>query len=93
MTYLHVGGIYTKDEWEVNRSDIEIIREIGHGLFGKVFYGRGRDVSRRTPFTPNHTSSQVLSQCGLRFGDCAVKIVSDTASVYDRYVFLQVLLT
>lgn len=90
MNYLCAGGIYTKDEWEVNRSDIEIIREIGHGLFGKVFYGKGRDVSERKVFQSNHNSLQILSQCGMRFGECAVKIVSDTASVYDRYVFLQV---
>ena len=43
--YLSQGGVYTKDEWEINRNDIELVKEIGHGLFGKVMYGKGNNVS------------------------------------------------
>ncbi|VDO79183.1 unnamed protein product [Soboliphyme baturini] len=47
--------------------------EIGHGTFGKVYAGRGKNVK---------------SVSGITFGNCAVKTVSEAASVYDRWHFL-----
>lgn len=46
---------------------------IGHGTFGKVYRGLGKDC---------------ISQCGIKFGECAVKCVGDEATQFDRYAFL-----
>lgn len=32
--------IYIADEWEIDRNDIEIQTDLGHGTFGIVFYGK-----------------------------------------------------
>lgn len=71
--YISTLDIYKPDEWELNRDDIELLKEIGHGSFGKVFQGRGKGV---------------VSHCGDTFGECAVKTVGDGASWADRMHFL-----
>ncbi|EFA02828.2 insulin-like receptor isoform X1 [Tribolium castaneum] len=35
----YVGPIYVEDDWEIDRNDIEIIRELGKGSFGTVYEG------------------------------------------------------
>nr|CAH7763768.1 unnamed protein product [Callosobruchus chinensis] len=32
--------VYVEDEWEIDRNDIDIQSDLGHGAFGKVYYGR-----------------------------------------------------
>lgn len=32
----YISNIYVPDEWEVSRSDIELIKELGQGSFGMV---------------------------------------------------------
>jgi serine/threonine protein kinase len=43
----YAGPIYEEDEWEIDRNDIEILRELGQGTFGMVFEGKIK--SRRYP--------------------------------------------
>uniref|UniRef100_A0A1Y1KTZ9 Tyrosine-protein kinase receptor n=3 Tax=Photinus pyralis TaxID=7054 RepID=A0A1Y1KTZ9_PHOPY len=35
----YAGPIYIEDEWEIDRIDIEIMKELGHGTFGMVYSG------------------------------------------------------
>ncbi|CAG9832012.1 unnamed protein product [Diabrotica balteata] len=35
----YAGFWYEQDEWEIERRDIEVMRELGHGTFGTVFQG------------------------------------------------------
>lgn len=55
------------------REDIELLHEIGRGSFGTVYAGVGKNIR---------------SVCGVVFGECAVKTVSERASIYDRWHFL-----
>lgn len=55
------------------REDIELRNEIGRGTFGTVYAGMGKNSA---------------SVCGVVFGECAVKTVSERASIYDRWHFL-----
>ncbi|KRX56561.1 Insulin-like growth factor 1 receptor, partial [Trichinella sp. T9] len=71
--YISQLEVYKPDEWELKRGDIELLKEIGRGTFGTVYAGRGRNVR---------------SVRGDTFGECAVKTVSDKASIYDRWHFL-----
>ncbi|KRZ21899.1 Insulin receptor [Trichinella pseudospiralis] len=71
--YISQLEVYEPDEWELSRQDVQLLNELGRGSFGTVYAGRGRDV---------------LSSCGVRFGDCAIKTVSQNGSVYDRWHFL-----
>ncbi|XP_063904887.1 insulin-like receptor isoform X2 [Zophobas morio] len=43
----YAGSRYTEDEWELERSDVEILRELGQGSFGMVYEGTIR--SRQYP--------------------------------------------
>uniref|UniRef100_A0A1B6DYS9 Tyrosine-protein kinase receptor n=1 Tax=Clastoptera arizonana TaxID=38151 RepID=A0A1B6DYS9_9HEMI len=40
----YVSTVYVPDQWEVPRSKIELIRELGQGTFGMVYEGIARDV-------------------------------------------------
>ncbi|KFD68362.1 hypothetical protein M514_07346 [Trichuris suis] len=71
--YISQLEVYKPDEWELRREDIELINEIGRGTFGTVYAGRAKNVR---------------SVCGVVFGECAVKTVSEKASIYDRWHFL-----
>lgn len=71
--YLSQLDVYKADEWELQRDHIELQEEIGRGTFGKVFRGRANNVT---------------SQCGVTFGDCAVKTVTETANSAERLHFL-----
>lgn len=44
-------GPELRDKWEINRSEIQLIRKLGRGNFGEVFYGKWRnniDVAVKT---------------------------------------------
>lgn len=71
--YISQLEVYKPDQWELKRDDIELVREIGRGTFGTVYEGRGKNV---------------VSVCGIKFGDCAVKTVNEKATIYDRWHFL-----
>ncbi|CDW52984.1 insulin receptor [Trichuris trichiura] len=71
--YISQLEVYKPDEWELRREDIELVNEIGRGTFGTVYAGRAKNVR---------------SVCGVVFGECAVKTVSEKASIYDRWHFL-----
>ncbi|CAD6198307.1 unnamed protein product [Caenorhabditis auriculariae] len=71
--YLSQQDVYKPDEWELKRSDVTIQEEIGHGTFGSVFRGLGNNVT---------------SQCGVTFGTCAIKTVTDAANNAERLHFL-----
>lgn len=36
-------GPELRDKWEINRSEIQLIRKLGRGNFGEVFYGKWRN--------------------------------------------------
>uniref|UniRef100_A0AAR5QG34 Protein kinase domain-containing protein n=1 Tax=Dendroctonus ponderosae TaxID=77166 RepID=A0AAR5QG34_DENPD len=36
-------SVYTIDEWEVPRKNVELLKELGQGSFGMVWEGIGRD--------------------------------------------------
>ncbi|KAI6235765.1 Receptor protein-tyrosine kinase [Aphelenchoides besseyi] len=71
--YLSQIDVYKKDEWELRRSDIELLDEIGRGTFGQVFRGIGKNTK---------SASDVV------FGDCAVKTMPDSATNRERLHFL-----
>ncbi len=71
--YLSQLDVYKADEWELQRADLQLEEEIGRGTFGKVFRGRANGVR---------------SQCGVVFGDCAVKTVTESANSAERLHFL-----
>ena len=33
-----------RDKWEISRDEIQLIRKLGRGNFGEVFYGKWRDI-------------------------------------------------
>lgn len=35
----YMGPVYVADDWEIDRNDVEIIKELGHGSFGMVYEG------------------------------------------------------
>lgn len=57
---------YREDEWEMERTDIEIQQVLGQGSFGQVFSGTVRSTNLA----------------------CAVKTVSDAATLHERMEFL-----
>ncbi|MFH4981021.1 hypothetical protein AB6A40_007730 [Gnathostoma spinigerum] len=71
--YFSQMDVYKPDEWELNRDDIHLEEEIGRGTFGKVYRGY---------------ADNILSQCGKRFGDCAVKTVAEGTNSTERIHFL-----
>ncbi|KAE9548241.1 hypothetical protein FO519_008549 [Halicephalobus sp. NKZ332] len=71
--YLSLIGAYKVDEWELKRDDLFLDEEIGKGNFGKVFNGYGKNIT---------------SVCGVNFGDCAIKTVSESASHAEKAYFL-----
>lgn len=36
-------GPELRDKWEINRNEIQLIRKLGRGNFGEVFYGKWRN--------------------------------------------------
>lgn len=44
--------VYVEDQWEVPRSQIELVRELGQGSFGMVWEGVARDVVPNQPLQP-----------------------------------------
>lgn len=36
-------GPELRDKWEINRNEIQLIRKLGHGNFGEVYYGKWRN--------------------------------------------------
>ncbi|KAI6233648.1 Receptor protein-tyrosine kinase [Aphelenchoides fujianensis] len=71
--YLSQIDVYKKDEWELQRDDVQLLDEIGRGTFGQVYRGRGRNVR---------------SACGVVFGECAVKTMPETSTNRERLHFL-----
>ncbi len=51
------------------RNDIELLSQVGHGTFGTVYHGRGKDLTNVR---------------GVKFGECAVKCVRGDAKPPDR---------
>lgn len=44
--------MYVEDQWEVPRSQIELVRELGQGSFGMVWEGVARDIVANYPAMP-----------------------------------------
>lgn len=66
------SATYVPDEWEVPRSSIQIIKELGQGSFGMVYEG----VIRNCP------------RAGLTEQPCAIKTVNEHSNDRDRIEFL-----
>lgn len=47
----YVSSVYVPDEWEVPRSSIEFIRELGQGSFGMVYEGIAKNIEKGQPET------------------------------------------
>ncbi|XP_073958347.1 insulin-like receptor isoform X2 [Choristoneura fumiferana] len=47
----YVSTVYVPDEWEVPRSNIECIRELGQGSFGMVYEGIAKGLAKGKPET------------------------------------------
>ncbi|XP_045527669.1 insulin-like receptor isoform X1 [Pieris brassicae] len=47
----YVSTVYVPDEWEVPRSSIECIRELGQGSFGMVYEGIAKNLEKGKPET------------------------------------------
>ncbi|XP_026758782.1 insulin-like receptor isoform X2 [Galleria mellonella] len=47
----YVSTVYVPDEWEVPRSNIEFIRELGQGSFGMVYEGIAKNIEKGKPET------------------------------------------
>jgi insulin receptor len=45
-------AVYVEDQWEVPRSQIELVRELGQGSFGMVWEGIARDIVPGHPVMP-----------------------------------------
>lgn len=45
-------AVYVEDQWEVPRSQIELVRELGQGSFGMVWEGVARDIVASFPAMP-----------------------------------------
>ena len=45
-------SVYVPDEWEVPRSNIELIRELGKGSFGMVYEGMAHNIIEEQPKLP-----------------------------------------
>ncbi|KAE9552632.1 hypothetical protein FO519_004145 [Halicephalobus sp. NKZ332] len=71
--YLSQVDVYKIDEWELKREDLALKDEVGRGTFGKVFKGYGKNIT---------------SVCGIKFGECAIKTVPESASHAERIHFL-----
>jgi len=71
--YLSQVDVYKIDEWELKREDLVLHDEIGRGTFGKVFKGYGKNI---------------VSVCGIKFGECAIKMVPESSSHAERIHFL-----
>lgn len=41
----YVPSVYVPDEWEVPRSNIEFMKELGQGSFGMVWEGTARNIN------------------------------------------------
>ncbi|XP_075974749.1 insulin-like receptor [Anticarsia gemmatalis] len=48
----YVSTVYVPDEWEVPRTSIEFIKEIGQGSFGMVYEGIAKNIEKGKPETP-----------------------------------------
>ncbi|XP_046978161.1 insulin receptor-like [Vanessa cardui] len=47
----YVSTVYVPDEWEVPRSSVEFIRELGQGSFGMVYEGLVKNIEKGKPET------------------------------------------
>ncbi|KAJ0182393.1 hypothetical protein K1T71_001762 [Dendrolimus kikuchii] len=47
----YVSSVYVPDEWEVPRSSVEFIRELGQGSFGMVYEGIAKNIEKGKPET------------------------------------------
>ncbi|XP_013134628.1 PREDICTED: insulin-like receptor [Papilio polytes] len=47
----YVSTVYVPDEWELPRSSIEFIRELGQGSFGMVYEGIAKSIEKGKPET------------------------------------------
>lgn len=68
----YTSATYYPDEWEVPRSSIDIIRELGQGSFGMVYEGLIRNCPR----------------AGIPEQPCAIKTVNEHSNERDRIEFL-----
>lgn len=68
----YAPATYIPDEWEVPRSNIQILKELGQGSFGMVYEG----IIRNSPRT-NIPEQQ-----------CAIKTVNENSNDRDRIEFL-----
>lgn len=44
----YVPSVYIKDDWEVPRNNITLIKELGQGSFGMVWEGLAHDIKGKT---------------------------------------------
>ncbi|KAJ8735724.1 hypothetical protein PYW07_007344 [Mythimna separata] len=47
----YVSTMYVPDEWEVPRTAVEFVRELGQGSFGMVYEGLGKGIEKGKPET------------------------------------------
>lgn len=73
--YLSQMDVMPTDDWEIKREDLEKFEQLGKGMFGVVYKGKG---------------NKITSKCGVEFGDCAIKEMSitDEDSYKSRLLFL-----
>jgi len=35
-----------RDQWEIDRSEVQLLRRLGHGNFGEVWYGKSANIRK-----------------------------------------------
>lgn len=58
----------TRDKWEIDRSELEFVRQLGSGNFGEVWHGKWRhamDVAVKTLKTGSMSSSDFLQEAAI----------------------------
>jgi serine/threonine protein kinase len=76
-------GPELRDKWEINRNEIQLIRKLGHGNFGEVYYGKWRnkiEVAVKT-LRPGTMSTEAFLQVSPRYTLREVNKSTDNADV------------